>query len=113
MVNAGLVKMTIVEDYLANFWKKIFPELNPNPNVKVRTGGDVARMARKDSPKLKEELDDFLKRFAKSGQRSDIPARYLKNTQREKGGTSPEARKRFEEADEPLRKQRDDYTGAH
>ena len=26
MVNAGLVKITIVEDYLAAFWKQIFPK---------------------------------------------------------------------------------------
>ena len=29
MVNAGLVKATIVEDYLANFWKQIFTKLTP------------------------------------------------------------------------------------
>src|SRR5262245_64469418 len=109
MVNAGLVKMTIVEDYLANFWKKIFPELNPNPNVKVRTGGDIAWMIRKDSPKLKEELDDFLKRFAKSGQRSDILARYLKNTKWAKGATSPEDLKRFEDTIALFRKYGDKY----
>ena len=109
MVNAGLVKMTIVEDYLANFWKKIFPELNPNPNVKVRTGGDIAWMIRKDSPKLKEELDAFLQRFAKSGQRSDILARYLKNTKWAKGATSPEDLKRFQDTIALFRKYGDKY----
>src|SRR5262249_9093318 len=97
MVNAGLIKMTIVEDYLANFWKKIFPNLTPYPDVKVRTGGEIAWMIRKDSPKLKEELDAFLKRFAKSGQRTDILARYLKNTKWAKGATSSEDFKRFQD----------------
>jgi ABC-type amino acid transport substrate-binding protein len=96
MVNAGLVKATIVEDYLANFWKQIFTQLTPHPDVKIRVGGELAWMIRKDSPKLKEELDSFLMRFAKSGQRSDILARYLKNTKWAKGATSPEDIKRFQ-----------------
>jgi ABC-type amino acid transport substrate-binding protein len=60
MVNAGLVKMTIVEDYLANFWKQIFTNLTPLPNVTIRNEGEVAWMIRKDSPKLKEELNAFV-----------------------------------------------------
>lgn len=54
MVNAGLVKMTVVEDYLASFWKQIFSKLTPLPGVKIRTGGEIAWMIRKDSPQLKE-----------------------------------------------------------
>ena len=50
MVNAGLVKATIIEDYIADFWKKIFPKLIPNPGATVRTGGEIAWMIRKDSP---------------------------------------------------------------
>jgi len=109
MVNAGLVKMTVVEDYLANFWKQIFTKLTPHPDVKVRTGGEIAWMIRKDSPKLKEELDAFLARFEKSGQRTDILTRYLKNTRWAKGATSPEDLKRFEEAITLFRKYGERY----
>ena len=109
MVNAGLLKRTIVEDYLADFWKQIFTSLKPNPDVKVRTGGDIAWMIRKDSPKLKAELDAFLMRFEKSGQRTDILARYLKNTNWAKGATSPEDVKRFEQTVALFRKYGDRY----
>ena len=109
MVNAGLVKMTVVEDYLADFWKKIFTNLTPQPGVKVRTGGEIAWMIRKESPRLKEELDAFLQRFEKSGQRSDILARYLKNTKWAKGATSAEDLKRFEETVALFRKYADQY----
>ena len=109
MVNAGLVKATIVEDYLANFWKQIFTQLTPHPDVKIRVGGELAWMIRKDSPKLKEELDSFLMRFAKSGQRSDILARYLKNTKWAKGATSPEDIKRFQTTIALFRKYGDKY----
>jgi len=101
--------MTIVEDYLANFWKQIFTKLAPHPTVTVRTGGELGWMIRKDSPKLKEELDAFLARFEKSGQRTDILARYLKNTRWAKGATSPEDLKRFEEAITLFRKYGERY----
>ena len=109
MVNAGLVKMTIIEDYLANFWKQIFTKLTPHPDVKVRSGGELGWMIRKDSPKLKEELDGFLQRFEKSGQRSDILARYLKNTKWAKGATSPEDLKRFQDTVTLFQKYGDRY----
>src|SRR5207249_1487908 len=95
MVNAGLVKATIVEDYIADFWKKIFPKLIPNSGATVRTGGEIAWMIRKDSPQLRAELDPFLQRFEKSGQRSDILARYLKNTKWPKAATSKEDIERY------------------
>ena len=109
MVNAGLVKMTVIEDYLANFWKQIFTKLDPHPDVKVRTGGEIAWMIRKDSPRLKEELDAFLKRFEKSGQRTDILARYLRNTKWAKGATSQEDLKRFEDTIALFRKYGEKY----
>ena len=109
MVNAGLVKMTIVEDYLATFWKQIFTKLTPLPNVTVRTGGEIAWMIRKNSPKLKEALNAFLALHEKSGQRSDILARYLKNTKWAKGATSPEDMKRFEQTLALFRKFGDRY----
>ena len=109
MVNAGLVKATIVEDYIADFWKKIFPKLIPNPGATVRTGGEIAWMIRKDSPQFRAELDPFLQRFEKSGQRSDILARYLKSTKWAKGATSKEDMARFEQVVTLFRKYGDRY----
>ncbi len=113
MVNAGLVKMTITENYIADFWKKIFPKLTPHPDVAVRTGGEVGWMIRKDSPQLKAELDAWLVRFEKSGQRSDILARYLKNTKWAKSATSKEDMERFERAVALFRKYGERYDVDH
>jgi membrane-bound lytic murein transglycosylase MltF len=109
MVNAGLVKATIVEDYIANFWKQIFPKLTLHPGATVRTGGEIAWMIRKDSPQLKAELEAFLTRFEKSGQRTDILARYLKSTKWAKGATSKEDMARFEQVVALFRKYGDRY----
>jgi membrane-bound lytic murein transglycosylase MltF len=109
MVNAGLVKMTIVEDYLAAFWKQIFPKLTPIPGAAVRTGGEIAWMIRKDSPKLKAELDAWVAKLEKSGQRTDLLARYLKNTKWAKAATSSEELKKFEQTVELFHKYGDKY----
>jgi len=109
MVNAGLVKMTIVEDYLATFWKQIFPRLTLHPDVAVRTGGDIAWMMRKNSPHLKEELDAFIARLGKSGQRNDLLTRYLKNTKWVKGVTSTAEIRKFEQTVTLFRKYGDRY----
>ena len=42
MVNAGLVKMTIAETYIGEFWQRIFPKLTFHPDIVVRAGGDIA-----------------------------------------------------------------------
>jgi len=113
MVNAGLVKITIVEDYLAAFWKQIFPKLTPHPEAIVRSSGDIAWMARKGSPKLMEVLNSFLASVAKSGQRTDLLARYLKNTRWAKGITSREEIRKFEQTVALFRKYGDRYDLEH
>jgi membrane-bound lytic murein transglycosylase MltF len=113
MVNAGLVRMTVTENYIASFWKQIFPKLTLYQDVAVRTHGDVAWMIRKDSPQLKAELDPWIDRFMKSGQRSDILARYLKSTKWAKAATSKEDMARFEQAVALFRKYGDRYDVDH
>jgi membrane-bound lytic murein transglycosylase MltF len=67
MVNAGLIKIIVVDRYQALLWAKVFKKLKPHNGVVVNAGGDLAWMIRKDSPKLKVEIADFAK---KHGQKS-------------------------------------------
>jgi membrane-bound lytic murein transglycosylase MltF len=113
MVNAGLVKMTIVEDYIASFWKDVFPKLTLRTNVIVRSGGEIAWMVRKDSPKLKAELDAFLGRVEKQGLRDQIVSRHLKSTKWAKEATSQKDLERFEQALALFRKYGDRYDMDH
>ena len=53
MVNAGLVPMTVVDDYIAEFWKQIFPE--PGPQHVVR--GSDRRRNGDDGPQGQPEAD--------------------------------------------------------
>jgi membrane-bound lytic murein transglycosylase MltF len=96
MVNAGLIPATVVDDYLATFWDKVFPKLNVLSTVALRTGGTLAVAIRKHSPKLAAELNAFI---AKQGLDSTLGAilnkRYLQSTKYAKDATSEEERKKF------------------
>ena len=109
MVSAGLVKMTIVETYIGDLWKKIFPRLTVHTNIAVRTGADIAWMIRKDSPKLKTELNAFLAKVDKSGERNEILQRYYMSTKWAKSATSKDELAKFERTVALFRKYGDKY----
>jgi membrane-bound lytic murein transglycosylase MltF len=89
MVNAGLVKTTIAFDYIAEFWKQIFPKIVLSNDAAVKIDGQIAMMVRKNSPLLKEELNAFLARYPEgSMQRNVLLQKYLKNVKYAKAATS-------------------------
>ena len=65
MVNAGLTPITIVDDFLAEFWRQVFTELDVHNGVAVRTGGKLAIAFRKNNPKLKEQVDKWVRKHGK------------------------------------------------
>jgi membrane-bound lytic murein transglycosylase MltF len=62
MVNAGLVGITVVDDFLARFWRQIFTDMTLHETAVLRAGGDIAVAFRKDSPKLAAAANDFIGR---------------------------------------------------
>ena len=57
MVNVGLIKITVVDNYVAEFWKKVLTDLTVHDDVTVRTGGNLAVAIRKNSPQLAAGLN--------------------------------------------------------
>jgi membrane-bound lytic murein transglycosylase MltF len=110
MVNAGLVKIVVVDDYLASFWKQVLPGLVLHPEAALRTGGRIAPAIRKDSPKLRAELDAAL---AKHGYRSAFSntsfRRYLQSTRYVKSARAEADLKRFQDVLGLFRKYGDRY----
>lgn len=96
MVNSGLMPATVVDSYLAVFWKQIFTDMTVNDKAVLRSGGELAVAIRKNSPKLLAELNAFI---AKTGLDSAIGAilnkRYLNSTKYVRNATSAEERKKF------------------
>ena len=98
MVNAKLVKAIVVDDYLAEYWKQVFPDIVLNTGAAVRTGGELGIAIRKNSPKLKAELDAIVKKFGpKTMFGNMITKRYLVSTKYTKSATSDAEIKRFRE----------------
>jgi membrane-bound lytic murein transglycosylase MltF len=78
MVNAGLAPITVVDDYLANFWSKVFTEIKVHPDVSVRQGGNLAVAFRKENPKLREVVNAWLGKHGKGDAfRNVVERRYL------------------------------------
>lgn len=110
MVNAGLVKISVADSYLAGFWKQVFPAIVVHDKVAVRTGGRVAFAIRKNSPQLKGELASWI---AKHGPRTMfgnmVLQRYAKSTRFAKSATASAEMERFERVVELFKKYGDRY----
>jgi len=110
MLNSGLVKLLVVDNHKAQFWKQIFSKLTLHEDVSVRTGGSVAWAIRENSPHLKGELNDFVKKHGKgTAFGSEIFRRYLKSTKYVKNATNSEEIKKFKELVQFFRKYGDQY----
>jgi membrane-bound lytic murein transglycosylase MltF len=95
----------VVDDYLASFWKQIFPNLALHDGVALRTGASIAPAIRKDSPKLKAELDAFVKKAGRGTAFGNVVLqRYLQSTKFAKNATATEDMKRFRAVVELFRK---------
>ena len=97
MVNAGLVGITIVDDYLAQFWSKVFTDLTVHPDLAVRSGGNLAVAFRKENPKLRAAVNSWLKKHGKGdGFRNTIERRYLDNIKFVKNAAADAERKKLQ-----------------
>ena len=96
MVNAGLIPAIVVDDYLAIFWKRIFPNLVVHQDVAVRTGGTLAVAIRKRSPRLSAALNTFMGNYGLgTAFGNQIERKYLVNTAYAKSATSEAERQKF------------------
>jgi membrane-bound lytic murein transglycosylase MltF len=96
MVNAGLIPAIVVDDYLALFWKKVFPDMTVHQDVAVRTGGTLAVAFRKKSPQLAKALNTFMGKYGLGTSfGNQIERKYLVSTKYVKSATSEAERRKF------------------
>ena len=76
MVNAGLVRLVVVDSHKAEFWAQIFPKIRLHPEAAVRTGAEIGWAFRKNSPKLSAAVNRFLATHKKGTvvRQPDLPA---------------------------------------
>lgn len=97
MVNAGLIPMVIVDNHKARFWAQIFDKITLHPDISVNTDGDIAWALRKNSPKLKQVLDEFIKKHKKGTLLGNVLfRRYLVKNKWARNSLSPEELAKFQ-----------------
>jgi membrane-bound lytic murein transglycosylase MltF len=105
MVNAGLMPITVVDDFLAQFWQQVFTDIKAHPDLAIRTGGVLAIAMRKDTPKLKAVVDEWVLEHGRGDAlRNLLEQRYLKSVKYAKNATTEAERRKFREVVELFKK---------
>jgi membrane-bound lytic murein transglycosylase MltF len=65
MINAGLLGISVVDEWLVDLWAPVIPNVVAHKDVAVRRGGEVGWAFRKGSPELQAEVDDFITNVVK------------------------------------------------
>jgi membrane-bound lytic murein transglycosylase MltF len=93
MVNAGLAPITVVDDYLAEFWSRIFTNIKVHKNLTLRTDGTLAVAFRKENPKLRDAVNTWLRKHGSGDEfRNVVERRYLENTKYAKSAVTGSGR---------------------
>ncbi|MGW8304066.1 MAG: transglycosylase SLT domain-containing protein [Desulfobacterales bacterium] len=96
MVNAGLIPMIIMDSHKAQFWVQIFDKIKVHPDIAVRTGGEIAWAFRKNSPRLKTVVKEFVKGHKKGTLFGNILLkRYLRDTKYVKNSATQKEMEKF------------------
>ncbi|UCD36303.1 MAG: lytic transglycosylase F [Nitrospiraceae bacterium] len=81
MMNADLIPMIVIDSHKGAFWAQIFENITLHPDIKVRSGGEIAWAVRKKSPELKTVINAFVRTHRKGTKIGNVLFnRYLKDT---------------------------------
>jgi membrane-bound lytic murein transglycosylase MltF len=65
LVNAGVVDITVIDDFKALLWAQIFPDVVVHQDIQISSGGYVGWAIRKNNPELEASLEKFLPQVRK------------------------------------------------
>jgi membrane-bound lytic murein transglycosylase MltF len=98
MVNSGLLPMTVMDDYKAEFWSSVYPDIEVRSDIVINAGGSIAWAIRPGSPQLAAKLDGFLRKYGKGTMiGNDTYNRYLADAAEVRCSHSPQALENLEE----------------
>jgi membrane-bound lytic murein transglycosylase MltF len=110
MTNAGVYPITVADDVLANLWAQVLDNIEPHPEVAVRTGGRFGWAMRKASPRLKSFINEFVRANRQGTLMGNILIkRYFRNAEWIKDPGSDRDAERFRSMVELFRKYGDEY----
>jgi membrane-bound lytic murein transglycosylase MltF len=98
MLDAGLVELLVVDDWKARMWAQVLPRIKVRSDLVLRADAKTGWAIRKDSPKLKAEIDDFFKNWAmKQGVMDYRMGKYMRAVKELKDPTVSAEYKRFQQ----------------
>jgi membrane-bound lytic murein transglycosylase MltF len=98
MLNAGVIKVIVVDDWKARMWAQVLPKVRLHEGVAVRTGGRFGWAIRKGSPGMRKLLEEFHATWAKSqGDRQVRIGQYAARVKQLQDPTGTAEWKRFED----------------
>ena len=98
MVNAGLLDLVIVDDWIGKIWAQALPNIALVPGAAVRTGGRIGWAIRKESPGLQAALlDIYATSLKKQNLVGYIRAQQSRRVKALRNNTGDEDLKRFEQ----------------
>lgn len=82
MVNAGMFDYTVVDNFVADVWSRILPNIRTADNATIAKGGSIAWAVRPDNPELLRSLNAFVNHARKHlrGRIGEVMKRYFKET---------------------------------
>ena len=96
MVNAGLAPITVVDDYLAEFWSQVFKNIKVHRDIPVRSGGSLAVAVRKENSRLRDEVNKWIRKHGKGDAfRNTIERRYLQSLKYAKNAAAEAERRKL------------------
>jgi membrane-bound lytic murein transglycosylase MltF len=105
VVNAGLAPITVVDDYLAEFWKQVFTRINVRQDLTLRSGGRLAVALRKENPRLRERVNQWIRTHGKGdGFRNVLERRYLQSVKYVKNAAADTERQKLQRVVELFRR---------
>ncbi|WP_373321110.1 transglycosylase SLT domain-containing protein [Paraburkholderia flagellata] len=97
MVNAGLLGISIVDDWKARLWAQVLPQLKVRDDLAVSAEGYTGWAIRKNSPQLQAALNDFyLNYLKKQGVAEYLLAQYMKRIKQIRNNGGDAEQKRFD-----------------
>jgi membrane-bound lytic murein transglycosylase MltF len=110
MVNAGLLPMAVVDSHKAEFWDQIFDGIQVRTDLALHTGGEIAWAMRKESPKLRQMVDGFVRTSQEGTLLGNmLLKKYLGSIAYVKNATSEAEMRKFEQMVELFKKYAGQY----
>ena len=110
MINADLLPAIIVDSHKAALWAQVFDDIVVHEDIAINSGGEIAWALRKDSPKLLEAVNAFVKEIKKGSLLGNILLkRYLGSTDWIDNVREGVAAERYEATADLIRKYAGDY----